>query len=80
LPDKTARREILEIQFRNKPLAAGLDWADLAQQTKGFSGADLMALAERSAMVALRRAWAGEPLEIVPPDVDAVLETMKGSV
>jgi len=76
LPDKDARREILQIHFRNKPLAAEVDLKDLAKQCSGFSGAQLMSVAERSAMAALRRAWNGEALLICREDVDVVLREM----
>lgn len=76
LPDAAARREILAIQFRSKPVVAEVDLAEIANQTEGLSGADLMSLAERSAMAALRRAWAGEPLWIRREDIDAALGPM----
>ncbi len=76
LPDKEARREILVIQFRDKPVAPDVDFKDLARQSAGLSGAQLMAVAQRSAMVALRRAWAGEELLVRRDDIDAVLREM----
>ncbi len=77
LPDKEARREILLIQFRGKPADPDLDFKEIARQSSGLSGAQLMAVAQRSAMAALRRAWAGEELLIVPNDIDTVLREMQ---
>jgi len=77
LPDKEARREILIIQFRDKPVDPELDFKELARQSAGLSGAQLMAVAQRSAMTALRRAWEGGELRIRREDIDAVLREMQ---
>lgn len=55
IPNEHARREILEIYARGMPLAEGVDLADLAATTHGFTGADLNALCREAAMAALRR-------------------------
>ena len=55
IPNEHARREILEIYARGMPLAEGIDLADLAETTHGFTGADLNALCREAAMAALRR-------------------------
>jgi cell division protease FtsH len=54
LPDKEARLSILQIQTKQKPLAADVDLTELARQTFGFSGAHLEALANEAAILALR--------------------------
>jgi cell division protease FtsH len=55
LPDKPARRAILDLHAKNLPLApdAGLD--RLAAGTPGFSGADLKNLLNEAAIAAARR-------------------------
>jgi transitional endoplasmic reticulum ATPase len=55
VPDKVGRLEILHIQTRNMPKAEDVDLEELANQTYGFVGADLMALAREAAMKSLRR-------------------------
>ena len=55
IPNEKARREILEIYARGMPLGEGVDLADLAATTHGFTGADLNALCREAAMAALRR-------------------------
>jgi transitional endoplasmic reticulum ATPase len=55
IPNEGARREILEIYARGMPLGEGVDLADLARTTHGFTGADLNALCREAAMAALRR-------------------------
>jgi transitional endoplasmic reticulum ATPase len=55
IPNEQARREILQIYARGMPLGEGVDLADLAATTHGFTGADLNALCREAAMAALRR-------------------------
>ncbi len=55
IPNENARRDILEIYARGMPLGEGVDLADLAATTHGFTGADLNALCREAAMAALRR-------------------------
>ncbi|MBI1874668.1 MAG: AAA family ATPase, partial [Acidobacteria bacterium] len=54
LPDEGARREILEIHLRGKPLAPGINAAELAARTDGFSGADIAGVCQRAALAAVR--------------------------
>ncbi|MEN2999340.1 MAG: CDC48 family AAA ATPase [Acidilobaceae archaeon] len=55
MPDKQGRLEILQIHTRHMPLADDVDLERLADITKGYTGADLAALAREAAMQALRR-------------------------
>ncbi|CAD7697915.1 unnamed protein product [Ostreobium quekettii] len=59
LPDIRGREEILQFYLNNKPVAPDVDVAELAQQTRGFSGAELYNLVNESA---LQAAKANEPL------------------
>ncbi|MDP3043371.1 MAG: CDC48 family AAA ATPase [bacterium] len=54
IPDRNARKAILEIHTRGMPLADGVDLDKLAEITHGFVGADLEALCREAAMSALR--------------------------
>ena len=54
IPDRHARRKILEIHTRGMPLADDVDLDKLAEITHGFVGADLEALGREAAMSALR--------------------------
>ncbi len=54
-PDENARLEIFKIHTKNMPLAEDVDLRELAQMTKGYSGADISALCREAAMNALRR-------------------------
>jgi cell division protease FtsH len=54
LPDRKARRSILEVHTRNMPLAKDVDIDTLAAGTPGYSGADIENLANEAAMLAGR--------------------------
>ena len=56
LPDVVARRAILEIHARNKPLAGDVDLQNLARRSAGFSGAALADVLNEAAILAGRRA------------------------
>jgi len=55
VPDKTSRKEILQIHTRGMPLTTDVNLEALASVTHGYVGADLAALCRESAMNALRR-------------------------
>lgn len=53
-PDKDARIQILKIHTSKKPLAEDVKIDTLANQTEGYTGADIAALASAAVMLALR--------------------------
>ncbi|HEU4733201.1 MAG TPA: ATP-dependent zinc metalloprotease FtsH [Kofleriaceae bacterium] len=55
LPEAGARRAILGVHTRGKPLAPDVDLEQVAAMTAGFSGADLANLANEAALHATRR-------------------------
>ncbi len=55
VPNKKARKQILEVHTRGMPLADDVDLQKFANLTHGFVGADLQALTKEAAMKALRR-------------------------
>ena len=55
LPEASARRAILAVHTKDKPVAPGTSLEDLAAMTAGFSGADLANLANEAALNATRR-------------------------
>jgi transitional endoplasmic reticulum ATPase len=55
VPNETDRAEILKIHTRGMPVAKDVELTKLSQQTHGFVGADLAALAREGAIRALRR-------------------------
>lgn len=48
------REEILKVHAKNKPLASDVDLKAVAQQTAGFTGADLANLLNEAALLAAR--------------------------
>jgi len=54
-PDVRGREEILRVHSRRVPLAEGVDIAQLARSTPGFSGADLENLVNEAALLAARK-------------------------
>jgi cell division protease FtsH len=54
-PDLQGRDAILKLHARGKPLASGVDLRKVAQETPGFSGADLANVINEAALLAARR-------------------------
>ncbi len=54
LPDKAARKAILEVHIRNVPLSSNVDLDIVAASCPGFSGADLKNLVNEAAIAAAR--------------------------
>jgi len=54
LPDARAREEIFKIHLRGKPLGEDVGLQKLVNLTEGYTGADIAALCNTAAMIALR--------------------------
>ena len=85
-PDREARVKILDVHTREKPLADGIDVDRLADETEGYSGAEIAALSRAAAMRAIERvadehgAAANDHADevgITSDDFDAALETVR---
>lgn len=55
LPDKKARKSILKLNVKEKPLASNVNLTEVAERTSGFSGADISNLANEAALFAARK-------------------------
>src|SRR3990167_7956304 len=55
LPDSKGRENIFKIHTKKKPLAKDVDLGKLVVLTNGFSGAEMTAIANRAAILALKR-------------------------
>ncbi|CAN8012439.1 unnamed protein product [Ixodes pacificus] len=53
LPDLDTRREILRINLSKRPLGDGVSLEDLARKTEGYSGAEVVAVCQEAALIAL---------------------------
>ena len=63
-PDAKGRQHIFEIHTKKKPLASDVKIAKLVELTDGFSGAEIAAVANRAAIVALKRYVSGKSQNI----------------
>jgi transitional endoplasmic reticulum ATPase len=54
IPDEEARKEILKIHLKGKPLASDVDINTIARETEGYTGADLAAVANTATMIAIQ--------------------------
>jgi transitional endoplasmic reticulum ATPase len=90
-PDENARLEILRITSQSMPLAADIELESIAQSTKNFSGADLVALCREAGVLALQRrsdvissANFANAIRLVRPsitkDVEEWYESMKKNI
>ncbi len=70
-PDLEARKAIIDIHTRDKPLAEDVDQDYLAEKTDGYTGADLAAMANEAVMLAIR--------EIVSKGEDISTESFEDS-
>ncbi|TLX98855.1 MAG: AAA family ATPase, partial [Thaumarchaeota archaeon] len=54
MPDKEARREVLKIHMKGKPIAKDVDVDTLVEITEGFSGADIAAIVNTAVSLVLQ--------------------------
>jgi transitional endoplasmic reticulum ATPase len=86
-PDEQARFEIIKLVTSSMPLASDVNLQDISQSTKGFSGADLVALCREAAVSALRsksavisKADFGKSLHMVKPSITKDVEDWYESI
>ena len=73
VPDANAREKIFEVHTREKPLADDVDFADLADRTDGYVGADIEAVCREASMAASR----GFIHSVEPGDVDETVGNVR---
>ncbi|NPA76152.1 MAG: CDC48 family AAA ATPase [Candidatus Diapherotrites archaeon] len=78
-PDRDARLEILRVHTKGVPLAEDVDLSVLADETEGYTGADLAALVREAALVALRRNNM-EPTRVTLQDFREAMNTIGPSL
>jgi transitional endoplasmic reticulum ATPase len=76
VPDEEARRAILDVHTRHKPLADDVDLDKLARKTEGYVGADIEAVAREASMAASREFINSVSPEEVADSVGNVRVTM----
>lgn len=86
VPDRAGRLEILQIQTRSMPLDTTVDLGAIADAAVGMVGADLKALGQTAAYMALRRQVSSlsdpipDTLHIAQCDFDQALQAVKPAV
>lgn len=78
IPDRKARKEILEIITRKVKIDCNFDLDEMAALTPGFVGADLYSLVARAASTTVKRFLHGKELEFAAKEA-TVLEKQKKS-
>jgi transitional endoplasmic reticulum ATPase len=80
-PDWQARCRILELNLKAAPLDDDVSLTDIANQSQGFSGADMAALARRAReMVFSEAIHSGQPQPISMDDFQIILDEMGPSI
>jgi cell division protease FtsH len=81
LPDLPSRLRILQTHARNKPLDLGdAQWEEVADQTDGFSGADLRNLLNEAAILSVRQNVSTISLPIIVDSVEKLLVGIRKEV
>ncbi|WP_435092978.1 AAA family ATPase [Halorubrum sp. N11] len=85
-PDRDARRKIFDVHTRSKPLVDGVDLEHLADETEGYSGAEIASLCREAALIAIERVADehgeaandhADEVSITSDDFAAALETVR---
>jgi transitional endoplasmic reticulum ATPase len=54
LPDAGERRSILKVHSKNMPVSPSVDFQDIAERTRGWSGADLESIVKKAGLIAAK--------------------------
>ncbi|MFC7157729.1 ATP-binding protein [Halomarina halobia] len=54
LPDSGERRDILKVHSQNMPVSSSVDFKNIAEQTRGWSGADLESIVKKAGLIAVK--------------------------
>jgi transitional endoplasmic reticulum ATPase len=76
-PDLAARKEILRIGLRDKPLAGEISIDALAEQSEGLNGAEIRSICTRAAWAAIREALKERDANENPPEVHVTAEHLR---
>ena len=85
-PDRAARRKILDVHTREKPLVDDVDLERVADETEGYSGAEIAALSRAAAMRAIERVADehgeaandhADEVGVTDEDFDAAIESVR---
>jgi len=54
LPGTEERKDILEVHSRSMPVSSSVDFYDIAERTRGWSGADLESMVKKAGLIAVK--------------------------
>jgi len=81
LPDPAARRQILELNLKGRPVSPSVNLSELSERLEGYSGADIRALCEKATSIPfLESIQTGVDRDIERADFDQILKKIKPSV
>jgi transitional endoplasmic reticulum ATPase len=80
LPDLAARKEVLQIGLRDKPLAGEISIDALAEQSEGLNGAEIRSICTKAAWAAIREALDGRESDDVVPQVHVTAEHLHAAL
>lgn len=82
LPDKKARRKIIDLRLKDVPKEESIDCSYLSEITDGFNGADVDYLCEKAKEFASRRVIQGKDSNeiLTKADFDNAVASVKSSV
>jgi cell division protease FtsH len=72
-PDLKGREEILKVHIKGKPIAPGIDLANIARRTPGFTGADLANVLNEAALLTARSSQTLITAEMIDEAIDRVI-------
>jgi transitional endoplasmic reticulum ATPase len=75
-PDEQARQMIFRVHTREKPLAGDVDLQKLAKDAAGFTGAEIEAVCQEAAMLAIREAIQST----VDPEISVNMRHLRGAL
>jgi transitional endoplasmic reticulum ATPase len=79
-PDLAARERIFQVHLRQRPLEAGIEPRWLAQQTEGFSGAEIDGVCRRAMMTVLTQRIAAAPEQPDTADLQVHREHLTSAI
>ena len=75
-PDEQARQMIFRVHTREKPLAGDVDLQKLAKDAAGFTGAEIEAVCQEAAMLAIREAIQST----ADPEISVTMRHLRGAL
>jgi len=79
-PGTEAREKLFRKHLEGLPLAEDVDFKKLAELTRGYSGADIVAICKEAKMAVIRRKIKGEDVKVTMKDIAEIVSRIKPSI